>query len=204
MDEKAIEAMKARNAELEAQVTTDATTISGLNKDIETKDSIIKQKSSDVIGARKKYKTLKEMSDEEKSTLSEDEIVTKEATDEVVERQEATEKQQATDRKADIDSRRKSAVDRFSNGDQEVADKINANFDLLRGSDGAYSEDEIGGFVNTAVSMMGQDAPNPIQQANNSQGGEAGGGPKAKESYADTASGKELSGMLGLSTEEAK
>ena len=49
MDEKAIEAMKARNAELEAQVTTDATTISGLNKDIETKDSIIKQKNIRVL-----------------------------------------------------------------------------------------------------------------------------------------------------------
>ena len=203
MNDEEIAAMKARNAELEANATKDKATITGLEGDITSKDQIIKDKTQDVVGARRKYKTLGEMSDEEKSGLSEDEIKTKEASDEIVERQEASEKIAADDRASDVASRRSSAISKLSGGDAELEAKLNANFDLLKGSDGAYTEEEIGGFVGTAASMMGPDAPNPVNQNGNDNGGAPLPKDQGQPDFADSEGGKTLSAQMGIAEPEA-
>lgn len=204
--EKRIKELEAELAAEKSKVTTLETEKAQLVKDneglqqtITEKDELIEQKNQDIIGARRKYKPLKEMTDEEKAQLSEEDIKRKEEQDELYERQEAIEKEKAEERKAEQQSRLNKAIDRYANGDKELADKIRNNYSKLRGSDKAHLEEEIAELVDVSVRMMGPDAPDPVRTAHNDRGGAPGSG--AEESFADTQDGKELASAMGLSVE---
>lgn len=203
--EEQIKKLEAEKAELEkknGELATANEALTKKNGELETtvkdKDAVIEQKNQDIIGARRKYKKLSELSDDEKANMSEEDIKRKEEQDELYERQEAFEKQQADQQKAERESRLNAAIDRYANGDQELATKIKANYDSFRGSDKASTVEEIGAFVTKSVALMGPDAPKPIAQAGNDQGGNAGNMGGSEKSYADTEAGKSAMKMMGL------
>ena len=196
--EEQIKKLEAEKAELEKKNSDLSSKVETLETTVKDKDAIIEQKNQDIIGARRKYKTLKEMSEDEKANMSEEDIKRKEEQDLIYERQEEIAKEQAETLKAERESRLNAAIDRYANGDQELATKIKANYDSFRGSDKASTVEEIGAFVTKSVALMGPDAPKPIAQAGNDQGGNAGNMGGSEKSYADTEAGKSAMKMMGL------
>ncbi len=192
MDEAAY---KAKIAELEGQVAT-------LTQTVKDKDVIIAQKTADVVGARKKYKLLSEMSDEEKANLTPEQIADKEAQDEIVINQEKLAEQAALDRAKEVTERRTQIARRLVGDNQEAIDKVLKNFDLIKGADLATTESEIAPFMNTALNMLGSDRPEPVRSAINGGGGEA---PTIEPGqFADSKQGMDMAAMMGLPTEAPK
>jgi len=209
MTKEELEAMKpeevlAHITTLNEQKTAVESKVEKLESTITEKDELIEQKTQDVIGARRKYKPLKDMTDDEKATLSDAELAAKEDQDLIYEQQEETRKIVEENTTKERESRFNKAVDKFANGDQEVAAKLKANYNLLRGSEKATTEDEIAGFVTSAVNMMGSDAPKAVQSAHNDRGGDMGAPNAEGEDFSTTEGGKQLSNMMGLQVEDAK
>lgn len=195
---------KERIAELEKQVenlTTERdqykTDLDKANETIGEKDELIEQKNQDIIGARRKYKKLDEMSAEEKAQLSEDELKRKEEQDEIYERQEQIDKEAKERYEADRQSRLNKAIDQYAQGDQELAEKIKANASQFRGFEKAYTEEEIAEFVQKGATLLGPDAPDPVRNAHNDGGGDANQG-AGNQSYDKTEDGSELGKMMNL------
>lgn len=196
MDEAAY---KAKIAELEGQVTTLTTQVTTLTDTVKQKDLLITQKNQDIIGARKKYKLLSEMSDDEKANLTPEQIAEKEAQDEIVMNQEKLAKDQAERQAKEVLERRTQLARKMVGDNQEAIDKVLKNFDQIKGAELASTESEIAPFMTTALNMMGSDRPDPVRSAMNAGGGE----PPivAPGQFAESQKGQDLSAMMGLPTE---
>lgn len=192
MDEAAL---KARIAELEGQVAT-------LTQTVKDKDLIITQKNQDIVGVRKKYKKLDEMSDEEKANLTPEQIAEKEAMDEIVTNQEKLAEETASTQAKELLERRTQIARKMVGDNQEAIDKVLKNFDLIKGAELATTETEIAPFMTTALNMLGSDRPDPVRSAMNAGGGDAPS--MAPGQFADSQQGAELATMMGLPTEAPK
>lgn len=172
-----------------------------LEKTVAEKDAIIEQKNQDLVGQRKQYKKLSEMTQDEKDALSQKEIELQERQEEMERQQEEFEKQQAEIRQKEVTARKEAAIKKLVGDNEEYADKLRANMDRIKDSDAVQTEDEIAALADTAFNMLGNDKPEPVANAVNS----AYGNPPAKtdSGYADTPEGKQLEQQLGLATEEA-
>lgn len=167
-------------------------------KTIAEKDVIIQQKTDDVVGARKEYKKLADMSKEEKDAMSAKEI-------ELQERQEAHEasvaafqKSQAEVLAKEVGSRRTAAITRLAGKDPELAKKIEENFARINGSDKAQTEEEVAKFVGEAFNMTGAPKPDPVRNALGGGGNGEAGGDTHGEQFSETAGGKSLAEAMGL------
>jgi len=205
MTTEEIEAMQAENAALKADKDKAATRITDLEAKNKEQEGVIEQKTKDVVGARRKYRKLDELTDEEKEAMSEADIERKRDSDVLFETQETSAKQLADDRAREIKERREAAVKQFAGDDTEVAAKINEHFDSIRGSESAYTPGEIATFMGTAYNMMGVPAAEPIRAAGNEGGGVAPvlvkpGSKVEGEGFADGDAGKGLATMLGIQT----
>lgn len=206
-NEKKIEELEAQaktaaeeKEKLEADNKELTETNTGLVKTVEEKDEIIKKKTKDVIGARQKYKKLADMTEEEKEGLTAKEL-------ELQERQEAQDERQEkfeTDQKEIAQNQRKDSVKTALSkhiGDPELLEKATKHFESIKGSDEALTSEEINGFVDTAINMLGDAKPDPIHQVvNHDDGDTAGGG--TKKDFAESDAGKDMSDKLGLEFEE--
>ncbi len=192
MSPEEITAMQAENAALKGQVTT-------LEATIVQKDALITQKTQDVVGARRKYKTLAELTDEEKTAMTESEIKAKEEQDILFEQQEATRIQQETDRAAQIAERKRAAAIKLVGNDETLIAKTIANFDQIKNADVAFTESEIGTFMGTAVNMLGDERPDPVRSAaNTSPNGEFPATQNQSTGFAESEAGKQVGQSLGL------
>ncbi len=192
MDEAAY---KAKITELEGQVAT-------LTKTVQDKDLIIAQKNNDIIGTRKKYKKLDELTDEEKANLTPEQIAEKEAMDEVVTNQEKLAQETADNLAKEVGERRTQLARKLVGDDQAAIDKVLKNFELIRGAELATTETEIAPFMTTALNMLGSDRPDPVRNAMNAGGGDA---PVVKPGdFAESQQGVEMAAMMGLPTEAPK
>lgn len=168
-----------------------------LTATIAEKDGIIAQKNQDIVGVRKKYKKLSEMSEEEKAKLTAEELEEREALDEVVTQQEEANKQAEELRKKEVAERREKLVEKYAGADPELKKKVLENFDRIKDADLAYTETEIEPFVQTAVNMLGDARPNPIN-VGNGRGGIPPTETKDGE-FANSEGGKQVASALGLS-----
>lgn len=169
------------------------------DKTIAEKDVLIEQKTKDVVGARRKYKLLNEMTDEEKAALTDEEKARREETDEIVAQQEALAKQQADDKAKEVAERRANIAKRLAGADVEAQKKILENFDKIKGADLALTESEIEPFMNTALNMLGDAKPAPIRQVVNANNAIAPiTGENNAAGFAETDQGKSVAAGLGL------
>jgi hypothetical protein len=196
-----LEQLKTKVAELETALTAEkqgrADDKANHEKAIAEKDAIIQQKTEDIVGARKQYKHLSEMTEEEKSKLTKREI-------EVREQLEAHEadvakfrKEQADALKKEVDARKERILTKLAGTNKELREKIEKNFTRIIDHDKAQTEEEIAGIAQSAFNMLGEPRANPLNQAING-GGDGMAGGQEGNSYADTEAGKSLSQAMGL------
>lgn len=164
------------------------------------KDRIIEMKNQDIVGARKQYKKLADMTDEEKSKLTAKEI-------ELQERQEAHEadvakfKKEQDDRTAkEIESRRGELATKFvGTKNPELRTKILENFGMIKDSEKAQTPEEVQKFMKIAFDMLGEAKPSAVNQAIiDTDGGMAPDDTSGGENFANTEAGKGLEKMMGI------
>lgn len=177
-----------------------ATKTAELEKAIAEKDAIIAQKTEDVVGVRQKMQQLKELTEEEKKTMSQKEIELHETIrglqGQISERDKADSERQ----EKEIGARRAAAFKKFAGTDPELNKKLEESFKSIVDHDKAQTEEEIAAVAQKAFNMLGVPAPDPVTAAMNGMDGGAGGDPAAT-GFADSEKGKGLTEVLGLPTE---
>ena len=193
---------KAKMAKLEADLAEANKAKEALERSVAEKDAIIEQKNQDIIGARKETQKIKKLSEEDKQSMSEKEIEHHEALLAQQEEAEQLRKDIAERDKRDFEARRDNAVKRLAGDNKELADKVRANFDRIKDSDKAVTEDEIGLIANDAYNMLGEARPDPVSSALNGagQGGNPAGG--GEQRFSDTEKGKQAAKELGIPLEK--
>jgi hypothetical protein len=184
MTPEQIKAMQEENAKLKA--------------DLIKKDEIIEQKSKDVVGARKEYKRLADMTEAEKQALSAKEL-------ELQERQEAHEKEIEDFKKSQAETAAKEkqarvdrAIKAIAGTDTKYAEKLNNNLGRIKDFDAATTEEEINKVVNDGANMLGEPRPNAIQGALNADGSVANPKPTEGNGFSETPEGKGLAEAMNL------
>lgn len=177
--------------------------INDLKKTVTEKDAIIIQKNNDIVGIRKntdeKMRKLQELTDEEKKNLSEKEIELHNAALDLQSRQDAFETEQKEHQNTQRLSLRDKILKNFVGNDEALFKKLQDNFDLIKGSDEAFTEDQISGLADTAFNMLGNEKPeNPVMHNANGDGGRAPNTQEAKTDFSETPEGQGLAGALNL------
>lgn len=199
MTEEEIKELQDKATELEKQVAEAEKSKADYEKTIAEKDALIKQKTEDVVGARKKFKKLEEMSEEEKEAMTEKEIELQQRQEELDARQAKAEEAQKETLQKEINARRANAIKAYAGEDEELAQKIEANFGRISDSKGAQTEDEIRAVVQDAYNMLGTPAPSDAVSGAFTQGGDGRAGDTSnKGDFSETPKGKDLAGSLGL------
>ena len=171
MDEAQIKAMQEENERLKKENGDLTKKNEELTETVAKKDEIIEQKNQDIIGARRKYKTLDELTDEEKANLTDEERARKEEMDTIYQQQEEDRKKREEERTAEVESRRKEAARKLVGDNEELQKKILANYDSIKGSENAHTVDDITKFMGTAANMLGEERPDPLRVAQNGGSG---------------------------------
>jgi len=174
------------------------------------KDKIIEQKNNDIVGARKQYKKLSEMTEKERADLDEKEIAQIQRAEaiearqkELDDRQAKFEKDQGELKQKERTSRLDAQIKRVVGNDPKLIERVKENIESLKDADKAYLPEEISAIVDKAANMLGSDRPNPIRQAINGSGdGSTIADTKEGEGFAATEQGKSLADAFGLPTIE--
>lgn len=195
--------VKTKEAEdaLEAEKTSREEDKAAHKETIAEKDAIIEQKKNDVIGARKKYQKLSDMSAEEKEALTEKELELQTRQEEQDERQEKFEKDQKELADKESNARRNEAIGKLAGDDKELAEKITANYDRIKDADKASTQEEISALANDAFNMLGVPKKEGVEGAI-ADGGDGSAGEAKEGDFAETAKGKNIAESLNL--EQAK
>jgi hypothetical protein len=196
---------KERIAELEQQLASEkqarAEDKTEYEKTIAEKNAVIEQKTNDIVGARKQAQKLKQLSEEEKERLSEKEIELHNAMLAEQERREALEKDIAERNKRDVEARRDSAIKRMVGDNEELKQKVLANYARIKDAENAFTDEDVARVANEAFNMLGEARPDPI----NSALGDANGGNPPQtgtgERFSDTQRGKEVAKAIGIDIE---
>lgn len=160
-----------------------------------------KTKAETVLNEKKDLLKLFDDKDKEGMTDTEKKLA------ETLETERAERKKLEDQIKADSENRNASENDRIkkeiearivkaSKGDTATADKLRANVSLLEKMPRATAE-ELDAVVTAGFNMLGTKEANPLAVINNG----AGGAPNvdSKPNFADTETGKNMAGRLGLS-----
>ena len=165
---------------------------------IKEKDRVINEKNSDLVGLRNQNKRIKELSDEEKAGLTEDQIKAHENNLLLQQQLDEKDKEIQAFKTQEITSRRESIIKRLSNGDETLAEKIRFNFERVKGSEEAQTEQDIEKIATDARNMLGPIVPVAPLSFDNNGGDGLGGGGEGENSFADTEAGKAMSDALGI------
>jgi hypothetical protein len=197
MDErdKKIKELEATLAQERVARTTEKTSF---EKTIAEKDVLIQQKTDDVIGARKQYKKLSEMTEAERNEISEQDQATRAFAESLEAKQKQIEETQKQFLQKEIDARKARTFERIAGKNPELQAKVSEAYKKIVDSDKAQTDEEIAGIASMAFNMLGVPKPDPVRAVmNNMMGGEAGGAVDTQD-YSATAEGKGLAGAMGL------
>lgn len=175
-------------------------TVKKLEKSVKEKDELIDQKNRDLVGQRREYKKLSELSEAEKAAMSEKEIELQKRQEEVDNRLEEMKKQQEELHQKEVEARKSAAVRKLVGEDAELQKKVLENFGRLKDVDAASTEEEITAHMTTAFNMLGEERPDPVRSAV-SGSGDNPAAPSGTQ-FAETTAGKEVASALGLSYSE--
>ncbi len=172
-------------------------------KTVAEKDAVIEQKKQDVIGARKKYKKLSDMSAEEKEALTEKEFELQKRQEEQDERQDTFEKEQKNNADKEITARRNVEISKFAGEDKELAEKILKNYERIKDADNSSTLEEIKSLTEEAFNMLGVPKADGVESVIGS-GGSGTSGETKTEDFSETEKGKNLADALGLNQTKTK
>lgn len=195
-DEAEAKALEATEA-LEAEKASREEDRIAHEKTVAEKDVIIEQKKNDVIGARKKYQKLSDMSAEEKEALTEKELELQTRQEEQDERQEKFEKEQKELATKESNARRTEAIGKLAGEDKELAEKITANYDRIKDADKASTQEEINTLASDAFNMLGVPKKDAVEGAI-ADGGNGGAGEAKEGDFAESEKGKNIATSLNL------
>lgn len=192
----AIEAIETLEGDLEKEKEARTADETAHEKVIKEKDEIIARKNKDIVGARREYKKLADMTEEERSALSERER-------ELLERQEQLEEDK---RKSDEERGKREAKERADTLDrlieqkvgsnEELAERVKGNIDRIKDAETLTTATELEALVGDAYNMLGEPAPEGVEAV---IGFDRGNAPDQRESdFADSQKGKELANRMGL------
>lgn len=200
-----LEEAKKKITELEGTITTLTKENTDYKAGAETLTQQMKDKEMEITTLKGKFseqnlnfKKLRDYTDAEKELLTEKEK-------EILQRQEALEEegkkfqeQQQGFAKKQKDALIDTLAMKKAGGNRELADKLKITLNKLNGIDALSTEAELMPEIDFAFNGLGiQTKAEPLVEANN-WGGETQTAP-TEGSFADTAEGKGLAGMLGLS-----
>lgn len=199
------EALK-KITELETKVTTLEKENTDYKAGSDTLSQQIKDKEMEITTLKGKFseqnlnfKKLRDYSDAEKELLTEKEkeiIERQEAQEEAVKKfQEEQKNFQKTQRDALVDS----LAMKKAGGNREIADKIKVTLNKIKDIETKATEQDLTSEIDFAFNGLAlKTAPDPLQQANNEVGFTPTFSPQG-ENFAETAEGKGLASVLGLS-----
>lgn len=193
-------AQKTAEDALAAEKTAHEATKAQATTDLAAKDVIIKEKTEQVVGARREYKKLSEMSEKEKGELSAAELELKERQEKFDTDLKTFQDNQAASLKKEVDARKAAAIAKYAGKDADLAKKIGENFDRIKDSDKAQTEEEIAKVATEAFNMAGVPRPDPVRGAINNGGNGEAGGDSNGQSFAETKAGTDLMAAMGLAT----
>jgi hypothetical protein len=160
---------------------------------------LIGVKNQDIVGSRKKYTKLSEMTAEEKEALSAKELELQERQERMEAETEAFRQEQAEARRKEVDARWQQAIKKRVGDNPEHAKQLEAHMKSFVDHDKASTEDEISALAEKGLNLFGDAKPNPINQALNGAGGAPNGtGTGAGAGFAESEAGKGLASAMGL------
>jgi len=203
MDEKdkKIKELEETNASLQKSVEELKGLVTKLTESVAEKDKIIETKNGDIVGARKQYKKLSEMTEAEKEALSTKEIELQQRQEALEAEQEAFRKEQQEIRQKEVNARWDQAIKKRVGENAEHAEQLRNHMKSFVDHDKAITEEEISSLADKGLNLFGDAKPNPINQAINANGNAPDGGNGS--GFADTEAGKGLAKSLNLDIGES-
>lgn len=146
--------LAAREAELTAQFTEKEKTY---QTEIEKKDKVLAEKTEN-------FKKLRDMTEQEKSQLTAQQIVDRKIAEEAMDRAKAVEDLYKSDTEARANSKKTALIEKLSGGNAELKQKLTDSWDVINipGTDDASIEARATGVFNYVTG--GVHAPNPLTQ----------------------------------------
>lgn len=176
----------------------------GRSADAATHAEQMRKKTEEIVGARKHFKKLSEMNEEERNNLSEQEIEIRERQEALEEDQRKAEEQRRNQEEVFRNERVNMAIRRIAGDNAEIAERVRKNYDRIKDSESAITEDAISGIANEAFNMLGVPAPEGVSNAIAGIGTGGHMTPPVEKDFSQTEQGKGLSNLMGLKTEEPK
>lgn len=192
------EELKQAKADLEKERQERAEEKERLEGELAKKDALIEQKTNDVVNARKKYKKLSDMTEEEREAMTEKEIELQERQEKMEEEAAKREKENKERQKIEMTARKEAAIKKLAGDDEELAQKISDNYDRFSDSKDAYTEEAIGRLATDAYNMLGIPSTDGVGNAI-TQGGDGNPGNTGdRTDFSETAEGKALAEAMNL------
>lgn len=192
------EELKKTQDELEAERAERAAEKEDFEKKLAEKDALIEQKTNDVVNARRKYKKLSDMTEEEREAMTEKELELQER-QEKVEEEAARIQKEANERiEREVGARRAAAIKKLAGNDEELAKKISDNYGRITDAKNAQTEDEIAQIANDAYNMLGTPSRDGVTGAIASGGSGNPGDGGDRTDFSDTEAGKQLASAMNL------
>lgn len=180
---KEIEALKAKNTELENNNTKTSSELA------DTKERL-RQRGEE-------FKKLRDMTEEDKKKLSDTELNLLKRQEELDEKAKGIEDAQAKF----LQDQRNTIIDKYVNeharGNKDLAEKIRFNFDNTLKAVDANDDASIAKKALSAFALVKQEAPDLVKSAVN-EGGRSDDSAINGNGFADSEAGKNLAGAMGL------
>lgn len=181
---KEIEALKAKNTELENNNTKTASELA------DTKERL-RQRGEE-------FKKLRDMTEEDKKKLTDNELNLLKRQEELDEKAKQLEDNQAKFIKDQRDTIINKYVNEYSKGNKELAEKIRFNFDNTLKAVDANDDASIAKKASSAFALVKQESPDLVTSAIN-EGGRSDDSAINGNGFADSEAGKNLAASMGLS-----
>lgn len=190
---------------LEASAKKATEDLAAATKTIGEKDTLITQKTDDLVKLRQKtgedMKKLSEMTDAEKAAMSEKEIDLQKGLEKLAEDTRIFQEGQAASLKKEVDARRERAIAAIVGKDADLKKKVEDAFSKIVDHDKAQTEEEITAIAGQAFNMLGVPKPDAVRSVVHGGGNGDAGGEVEPGSFANSEAGKSLSQAMGLPPE---
>jgi glutamyl/glutaminyl-tRNA synthetase len=170
------------------------TKIKELETQLQERDAKIAEMQEHAKEKNYQFKLLRDMTEREKELLSETELELKRQQDAIYEEQQKFRAEQESFRTKQKEETVNKLVEKYSKGNQELADKIRITLGQFKDVDTAFTETEIAPFVENATRIVLPEINESVRDAHNQSF--ATPAPQEGTSFADTQEGKELSNKL--------
>lgn len=189
MDEKdkKIEALEKELADIKEQNT-------GFMNDLKERDTEIENLRERAKEQGFNFKKFRDMSKEEKELMTEKEQELARRQDELEEQREKDRQEMENWKKSQRDTMINDAINKYANGNEEIANKIRLNLEKFKDFDTATTRESIQSLTDGAVKMLNEYKADPLRDAHNASG--MPGEYKKSDDFTQTSDGQALYNQL--------